>query len=310
MDPSKMQTEALAGAYAQVAGLLAGFAFVCLANYLGSDRRRTNTSSADVLGRRISVTLFSAFAALVLISVLYALLTGEGDATARANTGIVIIGLPFGLSVLTLFFALTLMATERDFNEMIRLGRVLVVIVGPAIVHLRLMNALSVLETKATAQPSPYQLGIALVVALLMVSSVAYLTTKTNRDDQHRQKPLIATAATTHAGLLIAVAAAFLASFVAAQPEAYKPARVTLYVIAIAAFVLLAAFATCAAWAIRDATAATPLPRSRMRPANTASPRSRRYPRRKPRLGRRRTTASLSTLRNLKQPRSKVVAPR
>ncbi|NES28076.1 hypothetical protein GCE86_09005 [Micromonospora terminaliae] len=255
MDDSRLPTSDLANAYAQVAGILAGFAFVSLGNYLASGQRSSEEDSEGVLVRRISTTLFSAFAALVLISVLYALLTGEKDGTTRANTALIIAGLPFGLSVLTLFFALTLMASDRGFKEVVRLGLILVVLIGPAIVHLRLMNALAAVDPRSNERLSPFYVGIRLTVVLMIAASAAWAMASWRRRRRGDHTAPIATLATSHASLVTAVVAAVLSSVVIAKPEAYRPPRVMLYLIAVGMFLLLAVFATCAALAIHGADA-------------------------------------------------------
>ena len=154
----------LASLYSQLCGVLAGFAFAGLAIYLSA-------SDLPEHAEAISVCLFSAFAALVIIAVLYALLSGESSvlATRRTDASLLIYGLPFGLSIITMFFSLTLMAAGRhELAGMVGVGRFVVVLATPTILLGRLTVA--AMDGSAGAAFRPHRLGWVLLVAYVAVA--------------------------------------------------------------------------------------------------------------------------------------------
>ena len=98
-------TENLSPQYSSLCGILAGFAFVGFSIYLAQDELLQQAAN-------IAASLFAAFVTLILLAVLYALMSADGSVN-RVTIGLFVYGLPFGLSSVTLFYTLTLMATEK-----------------------------------------------------------------------------------------------------------------------------------------------------------------------------------------------------
>lgn len=165
--PSEPQIENLAPQYSSLCGILAGFAFVGYSIYLA--RTTLATQAADV-----TASLFAAFVTLVLLAVLYALMASDKSAN-RVATGIYVYGLPFGLSSITLFYTLTLMALEhQELHATVRIGRVFVLVVAPAIVIARMNGGALDLKAGRTSRILPRHLG-SILATLLAVEGIALL---------------------------------------------------------------------------------------------------------------------------------------
>ena len=165
--PEELQTENLSPQYSQLCGILAGFAFVGYSIYLA--RTSLAAQAADV-----TAALFAAFVTLVLLAVLYALMAADSSGN-RVATGIYVYGLPFGLSSITLFYTLTLMALEHpELHATVQIGRVFVLIVAPAIVIARMNGGALDLKAGRKSRILPTYLGTTLT-ALLVAEGVALM---------------------------------------------------------------------------------------------------------------------------------------
>jgi hypothetical protein len=133
---------AVAGQYSAFAGLLTGFAFSGLVLYIGrqasGSRRATVDSFAEPVTVRaadVAASLFYAMTSLGLCAFLYANLSGERPTSGRALTAMLLYGTVLGLSVLSLWYSLTLMMFEHELTKnAARYAYWGVVVVGPAIV--------------------------------------------------------------------------------------------------------------------------------------------------------------------------------
>ncbi len=132
--------------YANLAAVLAGFALAGLVLYLERQRRddgettveRSSAASPQV----ITTTLFYSMAALTTCAFLYSTLAGEPHDSARAAIGRMLYGIVFGLSVLSLFFALVLVMLGHPVTQAAaRRTSWVVVVAGPAIVFRFLASA-------------------------------------------------------------------------------------------------------------------------------------------------------------------------
>lgn len=231
---------ALSSQYAQIAGVLAGFGFAGFTIFLTTDRPAN--------GGAVAASLFSAFAALVLTAILYALLSGE-PSPHRQAIGTCVYGLPFGLAVITMFQALTLMsAGVPGLAEAVDLGRVLVVAVGPPIVMARLVIAAGYLRNSAADRRVRRLLGWTFF-ALLVVGGTFVAVA---RPDIPIELPRVLTVAGI--GLVAAVLAAVISPWVSTRPPGYVPGNWFVVVFLVSSFVALVVFVLSADAAIRAAT--------------------------------------------------------
>jgi hypothetical protein len=165
--PPESPTENLAPQYSALCGILAGFAFVGFSIYLARDVLPTQAAN-------VAAALFAAFVTLVLLAVLYALMAADTSHN-RVTTGIYVYGLPFGLSSITLFYTLTLMALEKPaLHATVEIGRVFVLAVGPAIVLARMNGGALDLKAGRTSRILPKHLGL-ILVCLLVAEGVAVM---------------------------------------------------------------------------------------------------------------------------------------
>jgi hypothetical protein len=184
--------------YSSFAGILAGFSFTALAIYLGW--RPEEKGGEPALGHdksqpsqdaplpdkyiqrtTVAAALFYAMASLVICSFLYASLTAQAsDAQKRVPAELLLYGVVFGLSVLALFYALTLMMYERSHTrQAASYAYWVVVIAGPVVVLRFLIDAANgVWQLRCTpacppeAWPAPVIVGLGLLVVLLVLSVV------------------------------------------------------------------------------------------------------------------------------------------
>jgi hypothetical protein len=154
-----------AKAYADFGGLLVGFAFAALFAYLKEMPRRSTTHKPAKKSRgkdrpavavtegHVTLTVLFAMASLTMTSFLYANLAGEAaspaSSAAAASSGppawaavaLLPYGVAFGLSVLMLFYALTLVMLERRHDAVAGWSYWMVACVGPAVVLRFLLGA-------------------------------------------------------------------------------------------------------------------------------------------------------------------------
>lgn len=136
----------ITSSYATLAGVLAGFSLTALAVYLGWRPESVCGSQqpeGDIAGPKVVASLFYAMASLAMCSFLYASVASPMfDVGRRASAELLLYGIIFGLSVLALFYSLTLMAYENvRTREAARYAYWVVVIAGPIVILRFLMDA-------------------------------------------------------------------------------------------------------------------------------------------------------------------------
>jgi hypothetical protein len=235
-----MQTENLAPQYSQLCGILAGFAFVGFSIYLA--RTALPAQAADV-----TASLFAAFVTLILLAVLYALMAAD-KSTQRVATGIYVYGLPFGLSSITLFYTLTLMALEHhELKATVQIGRIFVLVVGPAIVMARMNGGALMLKAGRSSRILPRRLGLTLV-CLLVAEGLALLIwphlSNGVRGHGHGVIP-------AYIALGSAVVAGAMSPLIAQRPDASTPRRISIDVYLLIGFLALIASTFLASAALR-----------------------------------------------------------
>lgn len=117
--PGQANLAAVAGYYAQMTGVLAGFAFTSLVVLM-------TPTQVDERGRKgigkengVLLILLAAFIALLIATLTYSVLAGEniGEAKSRAATGELIDGVPFSLAVVMLFQGVTLLMENGNIDR-------------------------------------------------------------------------------------------------------------------------------------------------------------------------------------------------
>jgi hypothetical protein len=234
----------LASQYAQIAGVLAGFAFTGFAIFLTSDR----PANAEA----VAASLFSAFAALVLTAILYALLSGEPSPHRRA-IGACVYGLPFGLAVITMFQTLALMsAGAAGLGEAVDLGRFLVLAVGPPILMARLTIAAGYLKSPTPSGRGAHVIGW-VFFGLLIVGGVFMAAA---RPEVPLELPHVLGVAGI--GLISTVAVGLVSPWVSTRPFNYVPGRWFVVVFLVLSLLAIVLFMLTADAAVRAASPGLP----------------------------------------------------
>lgn len=164
-----------AGLYSQLAGVLAGIAFAALLLYL----TRASKEFRDTGDQAVAANLTAAVAALILCAASYAVLAGAPKATGSAALAAIVYGLPFGTSVLLLFYTLAIIFLQRP--ALADIGRVSVYVVaagGPVWVlsyaTMATMTAVAVrCEPTCGSRPPlviPVVVGLILIAVLIVAS--------------------------------------------------------------------------------------------------------------------------------------------
>jgi hypothetical protein len=181
--PGLLNLATISGYYAQLTGVLAGFAFTALVVLLTptqvDERRSTKSRDNGVLP-----ALFAAFVALVIASLTYSVLAGDNsdEAHGRAATLELIDGVPFGLAVTMLFQGITLLLKAGGIDPVVVLiGRVLAVVVAPTLTMFYISAGASDTETARDMQAglcTPAEApatGVILTWVLMVLLSVSLL---------------------------------------------------------------------------------------------------------------------------------------
>jgi hypothetical protein len=182
--PTNPDLSSTASSYSSFAGILAGFSFTALAIFLGwhpESKRCMPRTNRHIQRTKVAAALFYAMVSLVMCSFLYASATTHAsNAEQRVPAELLIYGIIFGVSVLTLFYSLTLMMYENS-RTMDAAGYAYwaVVIAGPIVVLRFLTEAAnSVWRTKCAPEcpsellPQPMTVGIISLAILLLFSVV------------------------------------------------------------------------------------------------------------------------------------------
>ncbi|GIG93363.1 hypothetical protein [Plantactinospora endophytica] len=184
--PRLLDLAEISALYAQLTGVLAGFAFTALVVLLTPtqvDERRSRRSRDNGL----LLALFAAFVALVIASLRYSISAGETatESLGRAATLELINGLPFGLAAMMLFQGITLLFESGNAqSSAVWVARGLAVVVAPTLTLYYIANGASDTETARAAEagtclvaPVPL-LGVTLtwiIAAMLSASLVPRL---------------------------------------------------------------------------------------------------------------------------------------
>jgi hypothetical protein len=206
-----LNVAATAGAYATFGGVLAGFAFAGLCVYLGRDKGGGGDCRASASGsgqvddtgefrgsdgneklrpvevKHVTVAVFYSMASLAISSFLYSTLAGVASSSpGAAATAFLSYGIVFALSVLSLFYSVTLMMLEHPLTKDAAKHAYWVVTIAGTIIVLRFLAEAArdaFLERCANACRPPGILswpGIGFT--LLVAAALAVLITMELRD--------------------------------------------------------------------------------------------------------------------------------
>jgi hypothetical protein len=237
-----------AGFYAQLTGLLAGFAFAAMVVILGPPHGEGQNKQRSRADGEVLLALIAAFVALVFATLTYSVLAGEDEVHGRAAAEELLDGLPFGLAVVMLFHGITaLMINGRVEPRAVSTGRAVTVLVTPTLTLYYLSNGVSDSESARSLQngdcglvPTPL-LGIVLSILLagLMIYALSprlqpqrWRTALWPREHQHLAPMLV---------LTVSVLAAVLDGSVATEPPDFLLPHWALNAYLAGAFALLAA---------------------------------------------------------------------
>lgn len=242
---------ATAGLYCQIAGVLAGFAFTGLHQYL-TRRKAVAAGGGHEREGPVALSLFAALTALTICSLVYAILAGGRPNSGPALTGLIVYGPVFSLAVLAMFHAVVLLLpTENKNLGLVAWGaRVIVSIVGPtivmAIVSVGATYVIYVADCGTACDPwhplllskAVGWLGIVMSATVFLGSIVAFRFSSSFRI---KQEDLWA-AAPACLVLVVSMLSLFIIFWLATLPPDFRAGGTHLAVIDILAFLVVGAF--------------------------------------------------------------------
>ncbi|MEV0719355.1 hypothetical protein [Asanoa sp. NPDC050611] len=248
-DPIVDVTEA-ASLYSQISGVLAAFAFAGLMAYLVEGDRRRPGSESDQAERPVTVSLFLTLVSLIVVAVLYAILAGGPPDSGAGYLGIMIYGLAFALSILSMFHAITLLAERsRGLRSVTPVFRLWTSLAGPALTVLLVSSASLDVFFKVNGKDAstvgqlwpirPFGLGLALTGVLLLTIGLASRRVSKLKFEWPWWCPVIPAAVAASTALLAAATAVVLLM----QPQSFVPSDALLIVLVSIAFLFSLSFA-------------------------------------------------------------------
>ncbi|NJC86589.1 hypothetical protein [Planosporangium mesophilum] len=182
--PGVIDIVKIAGYYAQMTGVLAGFAFTALVVLLGPARPDEPGLHRTSRANGVPLVLLAAFIALTMSTLIYSVLAGESEqARGRAATVEIIDGVPFGLAVIMLFHGITLLMQGGDIDPVaVGTARVMTVVISPPLTLYYIANGaadtLSIHATRVAGEcvaTGVSELGLVLSVILVLVLAVSVI---------------------------------------------------------------------------------------------------------------------------------------
>lgn len=235
--PAQANLAQIAGFYAQMTGVLAGFAFTALVVLMTPTQVDERRNRVVGKGDSVILALFAAFISLLIATLTYSVLGGEDipDSQAKASTLELIDGVPFGLSVIMLFHGVTLLIQGSNVERtVIWTARAMTVVVVPTIAYFYIASGSqdTVLARHAKGRvncssvpPVGMRLSLALLV-FLIISIIPGLQVRSWRRAVHRLRT-----AAPIAVLLTSVVAALVAGEVATRSPDFvmSPTALNMY---------------------------------------------------------------------------------
>jgi hypothetical protein len=201
-----------AGAYASFSGVLAGFSFAGLSLYLaesepgGTEKKGLDEVEPPIHCRDVAATIFYAMASLAMTSFLYASMEGEAatpvgtSPPAWVMAALLPDGVVLGLSVLVLFYGLTLVMLEQSLKSAAKWAYWAVEIAGLAVVLRFLLETAADEETAVSGSASgilsPWGsfwtvLGAVLLAVLLSLTGLNWVSGLRDRLRDHPTAPAL-----------------------------------------------------------------------------------------------------------------------
>jgi hypothetical protein len=153
--PPAFNISTTAGFYAQMTGLLSGFAFTAIVMLLTPTQVEEDRTHPQSRAGTVFLTMFAAFFALIVSTLIYSVAAGEVISQARGRAAAEEIGdgLAFGLAVTMLFHGITLlMQAGRVQPAAIRAARTVTIVVAPALTMYYLLSGVSDIESARAAK--------------------------------------------------------------------------------------------------------------------------------------------------------------
>lgn len=201
----------------------------------------------------MALALVSTLIALIIVSVLYAILAGGPDTSGSSYLGIIIYGTAFALAILSMFHSIGLLASAtRHLRDVVTATRIWTIVVGPTVALVLVSSAaLDVFYFQcgptcdATTQlnlTQPFGLGMTMSAALFVSSIVCLIAFRKRRANSHLIQALPA---------IVVVAVALLAALAAVillmLPADFVPTDAVVSAILSTAFLLCLAFSVLTA---------------------------------------------------------------
>lgn len=192
--PERYNVADPAGQFTTLAELLATLAFTVLVLYLarqdiGVDPGQVDNKAVENVDLRrrdeVAASLFCAMIALIICTILYATLSGDCG-SSRGILGLFVYGVLLGLSILALFYTLTLLAVDQ-LTLVSRVGYVGIVSIGPALVIRFTAPVASAAVDKGAGYATIRNIGWGIMLIYLLLTLWA-LARSAHRKD--RQKSL------------------------------------------------------------------------------------------------------------------------
>ena len=187
-----MAVASTAQAYATFGGLLTGFAFSGLSVYISRAVKQAEIPQAityasdmrrPIVVKDVAVAVFLAMVSLAISSFLYANLAGVADANpGAAIAALLSYGIVFALSVLSLFYAVTLMMLEHPLTKYAAKTAYWVVTIAGTVIVLRFLastaSAVAVYRCQhvKNCEPSGVLSPWGIILTLLIATSLSMLT--------------------------------------------------------------------------------------------------------------------------------------
>lgn len=184
--PVQANLASIAGFYAQMTGVLAGFAFTALVVLMTPTQVGERRHRVVGKGDSVILSLFAAFVSLLIATLTYSVLAGEKipEEQAKASTLELIDGLPFGLAAIMLFHGVTLLIQGSTVERAaVWTARTMTVVIAPSIAYFYIASGAqdTVLARGAkgpvdcTALPAPGFILSLMLPAILVVSMIPSL---------------------------------------------------------------------------------------------------------------------------------------
>ncbi|HEV2377220.1 MAG TPA: hypothetical protein VGS19_34290 [Streptosporangiaceae bacterium] len=287
--PQSSDLGVTASTYASFAEIMTGFSFAALAIYLAYERSEGSHSAdgkrgpggpenenerqppayRDLRGRlpvevgqeypirrdQVAGTLFYSMASLAVSSFLYASLTAQVGDLGKFDALLLLYGTIFGTSVLSFFYALTLMTHGNWFTHWAaRPAYWVVVVVGPAVVMRFLADAAQATWDQGCTQCTPSDWSPPLVTGMVLVFALLLFSYLISRSHVFENWPRLARLCnwlcvrpSLPAGVVFGLAATVaVAAVLIAEPASYHPSPGLILAIVWGGACLMALFAlTC-----------------------------------------------------------------